>query len=189
MYHGVSNARILQIVYTRVQAVSKRFPLADLPQPWTWGYYVVHALAYTAVLFLASIFGERPKSSKEVVLATQRALEQQAIEAWQLQKQADIAASFGATVMPIGEVYPRRHFRPGMEAALPLVYVSYAEASARGTTSRQIPRARQLPAWDQQASASSRRTWQCGACTRGRWWSCAGDGALWIVRFVRTRAC
>lgn len=56
------------------------------------GYYALHALAYTAVLFLAGIFGERPKSSKEIVLATQRALEQQALEAWQLQKQADIAA-------------------------------------------------------------------------------------------------
>jgi hypothetical protein len=39
-----------------------------------------HASAYTAVLFLAGIFGERPKSGKEVILATQRALEQQALE-------------------------------------------------------------------------------------------------------------
>jgi len=41
-------------------------------------------------LFLAGIFGERPKSGKEVILATQRALEQQALESWQLQKQAQI---------------------------------------------------------------------------------------------------
>jgi stage V sporulation protein SpoVS len=41
-------------------------------------------------LFLAGIFGERPKSGKEVILSTQRALEQQALESWQLQKQAQI---------------------------------------------------------------------------------------------------
>ncbi len=40
--------------------------------------------------FLAGIFGERPKSGKEVILATQRALEQQALESWHLQKQAQI---------------------------------------------------------------------------------------------------
>src|SRR5689334_24095730 len=50
----------------------------------------VHASAYTAVLFLAGIFGERPKSGKEVILATQRALEQQALERWRLQKEAQI---------------------------------------------------------------------------------------------------
>src|SRR5690242_10172947 len=66
------------------------FPLDNLPEPWNWGYYSLHALAYTAVLFLAGIFGERPKSGKEVILATQRALEQQALESWQLQKQAQI---------------------------------------------------------------------------------------------------
>ena len=69
---------------------STAFPLDNLPQPWNWGYYALHALAYTAVLFLAGIFGERPKSGKEVILATQRALEQQALESWQLQKQAQI---------------------------------------------------------------------------------------------------
>jgi hypothetical protein len=46
--------------------------------------------AYTLVLFLAGIYGERPKSAKEVVLATQRALEQQALERWKLQKEAEI---------------------------------------------------------------------------------------------------
>ncbi len=69
---------------------STGFPLDNLPEPWNWGYYSLHALAYTAVLFLAGIFGERPKSGKEVILATQRALEQQALESWQLQKQAQI---------------------------------------------------------------------------------------------------
>lgn len=69
---------------------STAFPLDNLPEPWNWGYYSLHALAYTAVLFLAGIFGERPKSGKEVILATQRALEQQALESWQLQKQAQI---------------------------------------------------------------------------------------------------
>jgi hypothetical protein len=71
---------------------STRFPLDDLPQPWNWLYYGLHALAYTAVLFLAGIFGERPKSGKEVILATQRALEQQALERWKLQQEAQIAA-------------------------------------------------------------------------------------------------
>src|SRR5215475_11503375 len=46
--------------------------------------------ACTAVLFLAGIFGERPKSAKEMVLATQRALEQQALERWRMQKEAQI---------------------------------------------------------------------------------------------------
>ena len=50
----------------------------------------LHAAAYTAVLFLAGIFGERPKSGKEVVLATQRALEQQALKQWRMQKEARI---------------------------------------------------------------------------------------------------
>lgn len=66
------------------------FPLDALPAPWNWLYYAVHALAYTAVLFLAGIFGERPKSAKEVVLATQRALEQQALERWRMQQEAQI---------------------------------------------------------------------------------------------------
>jgi hypothetical protein len=66
------------------------FPLDHLPTPWNWLYDALHALAYTAVLFLAGIFGERPKSAKEVVLATQRALEQQALERWRMQKEAQI---------------------------------------------------------------------------------------------------
>src|SRR5579871_5079391 len=66
------------------------FPLDNLPQPWNWLYYSLHAAAYTAVLFLAGIFGERPKSGKEVILATQRALEQQALERWRMQKEAQI---------------------------------------------------------------------------------------------------
>src|SRR5215831_245605 len=66
------------------------FPLDHLPLPWNWLYYAVHASAYTAVLFLAGIFGERPKSGKEVILATQRALEQQALERWRMQKEAQI---------------------------------------------------------------------------------------------------
>ncbi len=82
----------LGLAWHTVSGHSSKFPLDDLPQPWNWGYYSLHALAYTAVLFLAGIFGERPKSSKEIVLATQRTLEQQALEAWQMQKQADIAA-------------------------------------------------------------------------------------------------
>jgi hypothetical protein len=69
---------------------STPFPLDHLPSPWNWGYYALHALAYTAVLFLAGIFGERPKSGKEVILATQRALEQQALERWRMQKEAQI---------------------------------------------------------------------------------------------------
>ena len=36
------------------------FPLDNLPSPWNWLYYAVHALAYTLVLFLAGIYGERP---------------------------------------------------------------------------------------------------------------------------------
>jgi hypothetical protein len=66
------------------------FPLDNLPSPWNWLYYAVHASAYTAVLFLAGIYGERPKSGKEVILATQRALEQQALERWRMQKEAQI---------------------------------------------------------------------------------------------------
>jgi hypothetical protein len=68
------------------------FPLDNLTGVWAWLYYGLHAAAYTAVLFLAGIFGERPKSSKEIVLATERAIEQQALEGWKLQKEADIAA-------------------------------------------------------------------------------------------------
>jgi hypothetical protein len=66
-------------------------------------YYSFHAAAYTAVLFLAGIFGERPKSGKEVVLATQRALEQQALERWRMQKEAriDQMAKSGEPLTPV----------------------------------------------------------------------------------------
>src|SRR5262249_36976482 len=66
-------------------------------------YDAVYAGAYTAVLFLAGIFGERPKSGKEVILATQRALEQQALERWQLQKAAQIEQMMRDGV-PLGAV-------------------------------------------------------------------------------------
>jgi hypothetical protein len=79
------------------------FPLDNLPEPWNWGYYALHASAYTAVLFLAGIFGERPKSGKEVILATQRALEQQALERWRMQKEAQIEDMMRRGV-PLGAV-------------------------------------------------------------------------------------
>jgi hypothetical protein len=82
----------LALAWHTAAGSSAKFPLDDLPAPWDWLYYGVHALAYTAVLFLAGVFGERPKSAKEVVLATQRALEQQALERWRLQKEAQIEA-------------------------------------------------------------------------------------------------
>jgi hypothetical protein len=63
----------------------------------------VHASAYTAVLFLAGIYGERPKSGKEVILATQRALEQQALERWRMQKEAQIEDMMRRGV-PLGAV-------------------------------------------------------------------------------------
>jgi hypothetical protein len=80
---------------------SSRFPLDGLPQPWNWLYYSVHASAYTAVLFLAGIFGERPKSGKEVILATQRALER-----WRMQKEAQIEAMMREG-LPLGAVAAR----------------------------------------------------------------------------------
>jgi hypothetical protein len=80
----------LALVWHSAGGSSAAFPLDNLPSPWNWLYYAVHAAAYTLVLFLAGIYGERPKSAKEVVLATQRALEQQALERWKLQKEAEI---------------------------------------------------------------------------------------------------
>jgi hypothetical protein len=80
----------LALVWHSAGGSSATFPLDNLPSPWNWLYYAVHALAYTLALFLAGIYGERPKSAKEVVLATQRALEQQALERWKLQKEAEI---------------------------------------------------------------------------------------------------
>ena len=75
---------------TARQAAPPPFPSTICPSPWNWLYYAVHALAYTLVLFLAGIYGERPRSAKEVVLATQRALEQRALELWRLQTEAKI---------------------------------------------------------------------------------------------------
>ena len=80
----------LALAWRSTSGSASTFPLDNLPSPWNWLYYAVHALAYTLVLFLAGIYGERPKSAKEVVLATQRALEQRALELWQLQKDAEI---------------------------------------------------------------------------------------------------
>jgi hypothetical protein len=77
--------------------------LDNLPSPWNWLYYSVHASAYTAVLFLAGIYGERPKSGTEVILATQRALEQQALERWRMQKEAQIEDMMRRGV-PLGAV-------------------------------------------------------------------------------------
>jgi hypothetical protein len=86
----VSVLYFLALAWHTSSGTGAKFPLDDLPQPWNWLYFGLHALAYTAVLFLAGIFGERPKSTKEVVLATQRALEQQALERWRMQKEAQI---------------------------------------------------------------------------------------------------
>ena len=80
----------LALAWHTTAGQASAFPLDNLPEPWNWLYYALHASAYTAVLFLAGIFGERPKSGKEVILATQRALEQQALERWKLQKEAQI---------------------------------------------------------------------------------------------------
>jgi hypothetical protein len=80
----------LALAWHTTSGASAKFPLDDLPSPWNWLYYAIHALAYTLVLFLAGIYGERPRSAKEVVLATQRALEQRALELWRLQTEAKI---------------------------------------------------------------------------------------------------
>ncbi len=93
----------LALAWHTSSGVAAKFPLDDLPQPWNWLYYGVHASAYTAVLFLAGIFGERPKSGKEVILATQRELEQQALERWKLQKEAQIEQMMRDGV-PLGAV-------------------------------------------------------------------------------------
>jgi hypothetical protein len=88
----VSLFYFLALVWHVAGAQSTPFPLDHLPSPWRWAYYAAHALAYTIVLFLAGIFGERPRSGKELILATQRALEQHALERWQMQKEAQIEA-------------------------------------------------------------------------------------------------
>src|SRR5260370_26590380 len=54
-----------------------RFPLDNLPVPWNWLYYAVHASAYTAVLFLAGIYGEPPTIGNKGMLAIHRTLAQQ----------------------------------------------------------------------------------------------------------------
>ncbi len=99
----VSVLYFLALAWHTSSGTSATFPLDNLPQPWNWLYFGLHALAYTAVLFLAGIFGERPKSAKEVVLATQRALEQQALERWRLQKEAQIEAMMREGI-PLGAV-------------------------------------------------------------------------------------
>jgi hypothetical protein len=80
----------LALVWHSAGGASAAFALDNLPSPWNWFYSAVHAAAYTLVLFRAGIYGECPKSAKEVVLATQRALEQQALERWKFQKEAEI---------------------------------------------------------------------------------------------------
>jgi hypothetical protein len=99
----VSILYFLALAWHTTGGQSTSFPLDHLPVPWNWGYYALHALAYTAVLFLAGIFGERPKSGKEVILATQRALEQQALERWRMQKEAQIEEMVRQGV-PLGAV-------------------------------------------------------------------------------------
>jgi hypothetical protein len=99
----ISVLYFLALAWHTTAVTAARFPLDDLPLPWNWLYLAVHAFAYTAVLFLAGIFGERPKSAKEVVLATQRALEQQALERWRLQKEAQIEAMMREG-LPLGAV-------------------------------------------------------------------------------------
>jgi hypothetical protein len=80
----------LALAWHTASGASAKLPLDDLPSPWNWLYYAIHALAYTLVLFLAGIYGERPRSAKEVVLATQRVLDQRALELWRLQTEAKI---------------------------------------------------------------------------------------------------
>lgn len=80
----------LALAWHTANAHSAAFPLDNLPAPWNYVYDAAHATAYTAVLFMAGIFGERPRSSKEIVLATSRQLEQQAFEMWRMQKEAQI---------------------------------------------------------------------------------------------------
>jgi hypothetical protein len=99
----VSVLCFLALAWHTTRGNAAKFPLDDLPVPWNWFYYSLHVAAYTAVLFLAGIFGERPKSGKEVVLATQRALEQQALERWRMQKEAriDQMARDGEALAPV----------------------------------------------------------------------------------------
>jgi hypothetical protein len=99
----ISVMYLLALTWHTTSGAVTAFPLDNLPQPWNWLYYAVHASAYTAVLFLAGIFGERPKSEKEVILATQRVLEQQALELWRLQMEARIEQMMREGI-PLGAV-------------------------------------------------------------------------------------
>lgn len=93
----------LALAWHAASAKPSPFPLDHLPEPLNYVYYGFHAAAYTAVLFMAGIFGERPKSSKEIALSTERRLEQDAMEAWELQKQAQIAKmkQDGQSISPV----------------------------------------------------------------------------------------
>ena len=51
----------LALAWHSTSGSAATFPLDNLPSPWNWLYYAVHALAYTLVLFLAGIYGERPR--------------------------------------------------------------------------------------------------------------------------------
>ncbi len=94
----------LALAWHTGSGVGTKFPLDDLPQPWNWLYYGVHASAYTAVLFLAGIFGERPKSrAKRSFWPPSASLEQQALERWKLQKEAQIEQMMRDGV-PLGAV-------------------------------------------------------------------------------------
>src|SRR5262249_60395810 len=91
----VSVLYFLALAWHTTSGAASRFPLDDLPEPWNWLYFVLHALAYTAVLFLAGIFGECPKSGKEGILATRGALEQQGVERWDMRKEGQIEGMSG----------------------------------------------------------------------------------------------
>jgi hypothetical protein len=54
-------------------------------------------------LFLVGIYGERPKSSKEIMLATERAIGQLALARWRIQKAAriDQMACDGEPLAPV----------------------------------------------------------------------------------------
>src|SRR5690348_1493072 len=54
----------LALAWHTAAGTAAKFPLDDLPAPWNWLYYALHASAYalhasayTAVLFLAGVFG------------------------------------------------------------------------------------------------------------------------------------
>jgi len=132
-----------------------KFPLDDLPQPWNWLYYAVHASAYTAVLFLAGIFGERSESGKEEILATQRALEQQALERLKLQKEAQIEQMMRAGV-PLGAVAAASAiFGPRRRSIVSSIPTTSGPVGANVVTSSPS-RMRLTPRLDQTARLSTR---------------------------------